>query len=566
MAGVEQLAQGAHQLGDVVEVQPGRRLVEQEQRAAPGRRLARAGGGIGQETGQLEALRLAARQRGHRLAEPHVVEADVDDGLQPRDHLAVVLEPVRGLGHGQVQHVGDAQLHRPAHHLHVQDLGPVAAAVAVRAAQVDVAEELHLHVLEARATAGRAAAVAGVEAEGAGAVAALARERGVGEDPAQLVEGADVAGRVAARGLADRALVDEDGVAQPVGAEQALKRPRGLGRLAEVPRQRRVEHVLDQRALARAADAGDDHQPLQRQLDRDVAQVVVARAFEHELGRRAVDQAPEARTHVLAATEVGAGQRVGVARLVGRAVEDDSAATLARPRAHVDEAVGGEHHRRIVLDDDQRVAGVAQPVHRLDDAVHVARVQADAGLVEHEHRVHQRGAQRGGQVDALHLAAAERAALAVQRQVLQADVAQVLQPRAHFVQQQLQGFVEHRARQAQAVEEAPQAFDRQLHQVVQVQARQRLELRARPGHADRHEALLRPAARRRRRPSSRCATAAPRASAARRRTPCTACSCGTSTRARGCASCRPCSRGSRRSGARRTTACSSSRSSAASPR
>jgi hypothetical protein len=39
------------------------------------------------------------------------------------------------------------------------------------------------------------------------------------------------------------------------------------------------------------------------------------------------------------------------------------------------------------------------------DAVHVARVQADAGLVQHEQGVDQRGAQRGGQVDALHLAA-----------------------------------------------------------------------------------------------------------------------------------------------------------------
>ena len=68
-----------------------------------------------------------------------------------------------------------------------------------------------------------------------------------------------------------------------------------------------------------------------------------------------------------------------LAHRVGRAVEDDLAAALAGARAHVDQAVGGEHHRRVVLDDDQRVAGVAQAVHRLDDAVHVARVQADAG-------------------------------------------------------------------------------------------------------------------------------------------------------------------------------------------
>jgi hypothetical protein len=225
MPGVQQLAQRAHQLGDVVEVQPGGGLVEQEQRARFWPPPGAGPGGLGQEAGQLQALRLAAAERGHRLAQAHVVQADVDDGLQPRHHLAVALEPVRGLGHGQVQHVGHAELVRPAHQLHVQHLGAVAAAVAVGAAQVDVGQELHLHVLEAAAAAGGAAAVAGVEAEGAGAVAALARQRRVGEELAQFVEGADVAGRVAARGLADRALVDEHRVGQLSAPSRRSWRP-----------------------------------------------------------------------------------------------------------------------------------------------------------------------------------------------------------------------------------------------------------------------------------------------------------------------------------------------------
>jgi hypothetical protein len=272
--GVEQLAQGAHQARDVVEVQPGGRLVEQEQRALARQRLARGGRRLGQEAGQLQALRLAAAERRHRLPQPHVGQPDIDDGLQPGDHLAVVLEPVHRLGHRQVQQVGHRQLHRAAHDLHVQHLGPVAAAIAVGAAQVDVGQELHLHMLEARTAAARATAVTGIEAEGAGAVATLARQRRVGEEPAQFVEGADVAGRVAARGLADRALVDEHRVGQPLRAEQRLVRARGLGGLAEAARQRREQHVLHQRALARAADPGDDDQTLQRQLDVDALEVV----------------------------------------------------------------------------------------------------------------------------------------------------------------------------------------------------------------------------------------------------------------------------------------------------
>jgi hypothetical protein len=56
-------------------------------RLAAGAAVARR---LGQETGQLEPLRLAARQRGHRLAELDVFQPHIDDGLQGADHLAVV--------------------------------------------------------------------------------------------------------------------------------------------------------------------------------------------------------------------------------------------------------------------------------------------------------------------------------------------------------------------------------------------------------------------------------------------------------------------------------------------
>ncbi len=77
-------------------------------------------------------------------------------------------------------------------------------------------------------------------------------------------------------------------------------------------------------------------------------------------------------------------------------------------------------------------------VHGLGDALHVARVQADAGLVQHKQGVDQAGAQRGGQVDALHLAATQGAALPVEREVANAHVHQVLQARADLFVQQLQ--------------------------------------------------------------------------------------------------------------------------------
>ena len=63
-----------------------------------------------------------------------------------------------------------------------------------------------------------------------------------------------------------------------------------------------------------------------------------------------------------------------------------------------------------------------------EQAVGVARVQADRGLVEHVQRVHQPGAERVGERDPLGLAAGERPGLAVEREIAQPDVAEEAEP------------------------------------------------------------------------------------------------------------------------------------------
>ena len=160
---------------------------------------------------------------------------------------------------------------------------------------------------------------------------------------------------------------------------------------------------------------------------------MLAHAFQNQARRIRFNQALEAHANLLAPAQISAGQRVGATQFGGRAVKHNLPAALAGTRPHVDHAVRCQHHRRVVLHHHQRVAGIAQALHRHDDAVHVARVQANAGLIQHEQGVNQRGAERRRQVDALHLAARERAALPVQRQVADTDVAQVLQARGDFL-------------------------------------------------------------------------------------------------------------------------------------
>ena len=375
--GLQQLAQRAHELGNVVKVQAGGGLVKQEQRAFAGHVLARLGGGLGrlgQKARQLEALRLAAGQGWHRLAQRHVVEPHIHNGLQGAHHVLVAREQGHGLGHGEFEHIGHVQCFAATFDGDFQNLGPVALAIAIGAAQVHVTQELHLHMLKARAPAGGATPIATVEAELGGGVAALPGQRCGGKQLANAVPRAHVAHGVGARRLANGRLVHKHHIGQMVRAQQAVVCAGGFGGLAKVAHQRGGEHVLDQAGFARAAHTRHRHQPLQRKFDRHILQVVFARAFQDEARGRIGDHALEAKAHLLAPAQVVAGEGVGLAQIGRGAVKHNAAALAAGAGAHVDHAVGRQHHGGVVLHHHQGVARIAQAQHGLSDAVHVARV------------------------------------------------------------------------------------------------------------------------------------------------------------------------------------------------
>src|SRR5215469_7960513 len=260
----QQLAERLEELRHVFEMQPRRRLVEQEQLAAM-RGAREHGTGVRQVPGELEALRFAAGERRHRLPELEVLESDIAERREPRSHFGRIGEESARLGYGELEHLGDAE--PPAVRALAADVEhflTVAPAIALGAAQVHVREELHLHVLEAVAAAGGAAAVTGVEAEGAAAVLALLRGGLSREQRADRIEGADVARGVRACRAADRVLIDHDHIIDELRARKTYKAPGILRRPAAVLEQRRVENVFDQGRLARARDSRDAHQALER--------------------------------------------------------------------------------------------------------------------------------------------------------------------------------------------------------------------------------------------------------------------------------------------------------------
>ena len=76
--------------------------------------------------------------------------------------------------------------------------------------------------------------------------------------------------------------------------------------------------------------------------------------------------------------------------------------------SQIDHVVGGADRIFIVLDHDHRVAQIAQPPQRAQQALVVALVQADRGLIEDVHDAGEARADLACQADALGLAARER--------------------------------------------------------------------------------------------------------------------------------------------------------------
>ena len=112
----------------------------------------------------------------------------------------------------------------------------------------------------------------------------------------------------------------------------------------------------------------------------------------------------------------------GACQVSERPLSDDFAAFDAGAGAEVDEVVGRAHRVLIVLDDDDRVSLMCEPLQGREQPVVVARVQADRRLVEDVEHAHQPRADLAGQPDALCLAAGERGSRTIKRQVMQTDV------------------------------------------------------------------------------------------------------------------------------------------------
>ena len=108
----------------------------------------------------------------------------------------------------------------------------------------------------------------------------------------------------------------------------------------------------------------------------------------------------------------------------------------AGPWANVHQVIGGPDGVFVVLDHDQGVAQVPQAVEGVEQAIVVALVEANAGLVEHVEHPRQPRTDLGGEANALGFAAGEGHGGAVQSQVVEPDIDHKLEAGANFSQHQ----------------------------------------------------------------------------------------------------------------------------------
>ena len=97
------------------------------------------------------------------------------------------------------------------------------------------------------------------------------------------------------------------------------------------------------------------------------------------------------------------------------------AAGIARARAKIDDEIGTADGVLVVLDDEDRIAEIAEMFERAKEASIVAGVEPDARLVENVENATEARTDLRGQADALRFAAGKRRGRAVEAEIAEAN-------------------------------------------------------------------------------------------------------------------------------------------------
>jgi len=146
--------------------------------------------------------------------------------------------------------------------------------------------------------------------------------------------------------------------------------------------------------------------------------------------------------NVLTPAEVGTGDRTLGGKHVRKGPLKGQLATVF-PRLGTDlqHDVGRAHDGFIVFHHHHGISLLGQTTKDLHQPVDVAGMQPDRRFIEHKEGVDQRGAEAGSEVDPLGFAAGEGARAAVEREVAEADLFEVVQACEHRLDRDFHPFI-----------------------------------------------------------------------------------------------------------------------------
>ena len=188
---------------------------------------------------------------------------------------------------------------------------------------------------------------------------------------------------------------------------------------------------MDETALARARDAGDAHQAAEGKAEIGTLQVVAAGAEELEPAAGA-GGAPAAAGRVSGKGPSGGG--AGGPCLPGRTLVEEASAFVAGAGSELHEQVRVSDQVEVVLDDEDGVAPVPEPLEGGRQAPGVASVEAGAGLVEDVEDPGESRPEGGHELQALQLPRRQGRRPAVEGEIPESEVDHHLHAAADDVQ------------------------------------------------------------------------------------------------------------------------------------
>ena len=141
------------------------------------------------------------------------------------------------------------------------------------------------------------------------------------------------------------------------------------------------KNIVDQGTFTAAGNSGNADKFAKWNLDIDVLQIVLPRAFNHQ---RCTIAFASFRGHwnLFRAAQVLPGERLfAVHDILHRTGGNHPAAVLAGTRPHVDNIIGGAHHALVMFDHQYSVADVPKPFQRLDQPVAVGQMQTHGRFI-----------------------------------------------------------------------------------------------------------------------------------------------------------------------------------------